>query len=288
VAAPSRPTATAAGELTLGGDMPVRRLGYGAMRITGPGIWGEPEDRDGALAVLRRAVELDVNFIDTADSYGPEVSERLIAEALHPYPPDLVIATKGGLTRPGPGRWEPDARPERLKRCCEESLLRLKLDSIPLYQLHTPDPKVPFEESVGALADLRDEGKVRHVGLSNVGVEHIEQAQKIVPIVSVQNRYSVTARDSEDVLKACEEQGLGFIPWFPLDAGNVGEDALAEVARAHDATPRQVALAWLLQHSDVMLPIPGTSSIEHLEENVAAASLRLSDDELAALAEAAS
>jgi pyridoxine 4-dehydrogenase len=280
VAAPPRPTATAAGELTLGGDIPVRRLGYGAMRITGPGIWGEPEDRDGAIALLRRVVELEVNFIDTADSYGPETSERLIAEALYPYPPDLVIATKGGLTRPGPGRWEPDCRPERLKRCCDESLLRLKLDTIPLYQLHTPDPKVPFEESVGALAELREQGKVRHVGLSNVGRQHIDQAQKIVPIVSVQNRYSVTARDSEAVLKRCEEQGFAFIPWFPLDAGGMKQDALAEVAAAHDATPAQVAIAWLLHHSEAMLPIPGTSSIEHLEENVAAASLRLTDEDL--------
>lgn len=260
--------------------MPVYRVGFGAMRITGPGIWGEPEDRDGAIALLRRVVELDVNFIDTADSYGPETSERLIAEALHPYPPNLVIATKGGLTRPGPGRWEPDCRPERLKRCCEESLLRLRLDTIPLYQLHTPDSKVPFEESVGALSDLRDEGKVRHVGLSNVGVEHLERAQKIVPIVSVQNRYSKTARDSEAVMKACEKQGLAFIPWFPLDAGGIGQDVLDEVARAHDATPIQVALAWLLRHSDAMLPIPGTSSINHLEENVAAAALRLTDEEL--------
>ena len=287
VASPDRPTAIAAGELTLGGDMPVRRLGFGAMRITGPGIWGEPEDRDGAIALLRRVVELDVNFIDTADSYGPETSERLIAEALHPYPPDLVIATKGGLTRPGPGRWEPDCRPERLKRCCEESLLRLKLDTIPLYQLHTPDSKVPFEESVGALSELRDEGKVRHVGLSNVGTEHLEQAQKIVPIVSVQNRYSVTARDSEAVLKACEEQGLAFIPWFPLDAGGIGAGCARGGRRAHDATPMQVALAWLLQHSAVMLPIPGTSSIEHLEENVAAAALRLTEEEVAKLESAA-
>lgn len=274
------PTAAAAGELTLGGDMPLHRLGYGAMRITGQGIWGEPEDRDGAIALLRRLVDLEVNFIDTADSYGPGVSEELIAEALHPYPPDLVIATKGGLTRPGPGRWEPDCRPERLKRCCDESLLRLKLDAIPLYQLHTPDPKVPFEESVGALAELRDEGKVRHVGLSNVGAGHLRQAQEIVPIVSVQNRYSVTARDSEAVLEACAEQGLGFIPWFPLDAGGIAADLLAEIASAHDATPVQVALAWLLQHSAAMLPIPGTSSIAHLEQNVAAAALRLTDDEL--------
>ena len=285
MAAPSPPTATAAGELTLGGDMPVRRLGFGAMRITGEGIWGEPGDRDGALALLRRVLELDVNLIDTADSYGPAVSEELIAEALHPYPPDLVIATKGGLTRPGPGRWVPDCHPSRLKECCEMSLRRLKLDAIDLYQLHTPDPNVPFAESIGALAELRDEGKIRHVGLSNVGVGHVEQAQEIVPIVSVQNRYSVTARDSEDVLKECEDRGLGFIPWFPLDAGRVGQDVLAEVAAAHDATPMQVALAWLLQHSGAMLPIPGTSSVQHLEENVAAAALHLTEEELARLEE---
>lgn len=286
MASADRPTATAAGEFELGGDMPVRRLGFGAMRITGPGIWGDPEDRDGAIALLRRVVELDVNFIDTADSYGPETSERLIAEALHPYPPDLVVATKGGLTRAGPGRWAPDCHPERLKRCCEESLLRLKLDEIPLYQLHTPDPKVPFEESVGALADLRSEGKVRHVGLSNVGIEHLELAHAIVPIVSVQNRYSVTERDSESVLDACERHGIAFIPWFPLDAGRLAQDALTEIADAHDATVMQVALAWLLQHSGAMLPIPGTSSAEHLEENVTAAALRITDDELARLAEA--
>jgi len=271
--------AAAAGTVTLG-DMPVHRLGFGAMRITGKGIWGEPDDRDGALAVLRRAIELDANFIDTADSYGPAISEELIAEALHPYPPDLVIGTKGGLERPGPGRWEPNCRPERLKRCCDESLLRLRLDTIPLYQLHTPDPKVPFEESVGALAELREEGKIRHVGLSNVGRSHIEQAQKIVPIVSVQNRYSVTARDSEAVLERCEEEGLAFIPWFPLDAGGLKEEALAEVAKAHDATPAQVAIAWLLHRSEAMLPIPGTSSIDHLEENVAATTLRLEEGDL--------
>jgi pyridoxine 4-dehydrogenase len=277
------PTARAAGEFTLGGDLTVRRLGYGAMRITGPGIWGEPEDRDGAIAVLRRAVELDVNLIDTADSYGPEVSENLIAEALHPYPEDLVIATKGGLKRPGPGQWEPDCRPERLKECCEASLRRLRLDRIDLYQLHTIDPKVPFEDSVGALAELRSEGKIRHVGLSNVGRRHIAQAQAIVPIVSVQNRYSLTARDSEEVLRACEQEGLGFIPWFPLDAGGLEPGAVEEVARAHGATPMQVALAWLLQHSPVTLPIPGTSKVEHLEQNVAAAALRLTDDDLARL-----
>jgi pyridoxine 4-dehydrogenase len=280
-------TATAAGELTLGGDMTVRRLGYGAMRITGNGIWGEPEDRDGALAVLRRAVDLDVNFIDTADSYGPDVSEELIAEALHPYPGDLVIATKGGLTRPGPGNWQPDCSPERLKKCCEASLKRLKLDTIDLYQLHTPDPKVPFEESVGALSELRDEGKVRHVGLSNVGRRHIDAAQQIVPIVSVQNRYSLTARDSEEVLEKCADEGLGFIPWFPLDAGGIAREAIEDVAGAHSASPMQVALAWLLAHSPVTLPIPGTSSIAHLEENVEAAALRLDEEDLARLEEAA-
>ena len=283
--AEDRPTATAADQITLGGDMPVNRLGFGAMRITGPGIWGEPEDRDGALALLRRAIELDVDFIDTADSYGPAASEQLIAEALHPYPPDLVIATKGGLTREGPGRWSADCRPERLKRCCEESLLRLKLDAIPLYQLHTVDPKVPFEESVGALAELREEGKVRHVGLSNAGVQHLEQAQGIVPIVSVQNRYSLTARNSEDMLRRCEAEGLAFIPWFPLDAGDIAQELLDEVAAEHGATPMQAAIAWLLQHSEAVLPIPGTSSIEHLEENVAAAALRLTGEELARLEE---
>ena len=276
------PSASAAGQITLG-DMTVNRLGFGAMRITGPGIWGEPEDRDIAIAVLRRAVELDVNFIDTADSYGPDVSEELIAEALHPYPDDLVIATKGGLTRAGPGQWAPDCRPERLKKCCDASLLRLKLERIDLYQLHTVDPQVPLEESVGALAELRDEGKIRHVGLSNVGRRHIDQAQKIVPIVSVQNRYSLTARDSEEVLKVCEEQALGFIPWFPLDAGGIAKDAIEEVARRHGATPMHVALAWLLQHSPATLPIPGTSKTDHLEENVAAAALELSDDDLSLL-----
>jgi pyridoxine 4-dehydrogenase len=287
VAASNGPSATAAGELTLGGDMTVRRLGYGAMRITGEGIWGEPEDRDGALSVLRRVIELDVNLIDTADSYGPEVSEQLIAEALHPYPQDLVIATKGGLTRPGPGRWDTDARPERLKRCCEDSLRRLKLDTIDLYQLHSPDPKVPFEESVGALSELRDEGKIRHVGLSNVGRRHIDAAQEIVPVVSVQNRYSLTSRDSEEVLKKCEEEGLGFIPWFPLDAGGIAKEAIDETARSHDATPMQVALAWLLAHSPATLPIPGTTSIPHLDQNVEAAALRLDEEDLSKLEEAA-
>ena len=280
-------TATAAGELTLGGDMTVRRMGYGAMRITGDGIWGEPEDRDGAIAVVRRVAELGVNFIDTADSYGPDVSEQLIAEALHPYPDDMVVATKGGLTRPGPGHWQPDCHPKRLKKCCEGSLKRLKLDTIDLYQLHTPDPNVPFEESVGALAELRDEGKIRHVGLSNVGRSHIDAAQAIVPVVSVQNRYSLTARDSEEVLKKCQEEGLAFIPWFPLDAGGIAKDAIEDVAKSHSATPMQVALAWLLAHSPAMLPIPGTSSIAHLEENVEAAALELGEEDLAKLEEAA-
>ena len=287
MASSNGPTATAAGELTLGGDMTVRRMGYGAMRITGDGIWGDPEDRDGALALLRRMVELDVNFIDTADSYGPNVSEELIAEALYPYPADLVIATKGGLTRPGPSRWNTDCRPERLKQCCEDSLRRLKLDTIDLYQLHAPDSNVPYEESVGALSELRDEGKIRHVGLSNVGRSHLETAREIVPIVSIQNRYSLTSRDSEEVLKKCEEDGLAFIPWFPLDAGGIAKDAIDDAARSHDATGMQVALAWLLAHSPVTLPIPGTSSIAHLEQNVEAAALKLDEDDLAKLEEAA-
>ena len=276
-------TAKAAGEITLG-DLTVRRLGYGAMRITGPGIWGDPPDRDAAIAVLRRAVELDVNLIDTADSYGPGTSERLIAEALHPYPEDLVIATKGGLERPGPGQWVADCRPERLKRCCEESLARLRVDRIDIYQLHTVDPDVPYAESIGALKELRDEGKIRHVGISNVGRRHLDEAREIVPVVSVQNRYSLTSRDSEGVLQICERDGLGFIPWFPLDAGRVAGGPIEEVATAHGATPMQVALAWLLQHSPAIVPIPGTSTVAHLEENVAAAGLELSDDALARLA----
>jgi pyridoxine 4-dehydrogenase len=277
--------AAQAGELTLGGDLTVRRLGFGAMRITGEGIWGDPPDPEGARSLLRRVVELGVNLIDTADSYGPEVSERLIAEALHPYPSDLVIATKGGLTRSGPGRWSPDGRPEHLRAACEGSLERLRLETIDVYQLHAPDSKVPFEESVGALADLQREGKIRHVALSNVGTADLERAGELVDVVSVQNRYSLTSRDSEDILEVCEREGLGFIPWFPLDTGSLARSngALADVAAAHDATPGQIALAWLLHHSPVTLPIPGTSSIEHLEENVAAAGVRLSDDELRAL-----
>jgi aryl-alcohol dehydrogenase-like predicted oxidoreductase len=260
-------------------------MGFGAMRLTGEGVWGEPEDTEEARAVLRRAVELGVNFIDTADSYGPEVSERLIGEALYPYPEDLVVATKGGFVRPGPRQWETDGRPEHLREACEGSLKRLKVERIDLYQLHRIDPKVPSEEQLAVLAELREEGKIWHVGLSEVGVEEIERAREIVPIVTVQNRYNLTDRGSEDVLDFCERAGIGFIPWFPLATGSLARPGgtLDEIAVRHDATPGQVALAWLLAKSPVMLPIPGTSSVEHLEENVAAAGLRLSDEELATL-----
>src|SRR5919107_5746087 len=276
------PNAAAAGTLALG-DLNVNRLGFGAMRITGPGIWGEPEDPDEAKAVLRRAVEFGINLIDTADIYGPEVSERLIAKALHPYPEGLVIATKGGLTRLEPDRLVPDGRPEHLREACEGSLRRLGMDRIDLYQFHTPDPKVPFEDSVWALAELRDEGKIHHVGLSNVGVRELEIAIDIVPIASVQNRYNLTDRYSEAVLQACEREEVGFIPWHPLATGRLARSRglLDEIAGRHDATPSQIALAWLLSHSPAMLPIPGTSSVAHLEENVAAAGLRLSEDETA-------
>jgi aryl-alcohol dehydrogenase-like predicted oxidoreductase len=280
-------SATPAGEFTLGGDLTVRRLGFGAMRITGAGIWGDPPEREGAIAVLRRTVELDVNLIDTADSYGPEVSENLIAEALYPYPNDLVIATKGGLTRDGPGSWHRDGSPQHLREACEGSLRRLRVDRIDLYQLHAVDPRIPYEESVGTLKELRDEGKIRHVGVCNVGIDELGRARAIVPVASVQNRYSLTTRDSEHVLEACESDGLGFIPWFPLDAGQGPGVAVEEVARRHRATARQVALAWLLHQSPVMLPIPGTSSIEHLEENVAAASLELTEEDMATLEAAA-
>jgi pyridoxine 4-dehydrogenase len=268
---------------TIGGDLEVGRLGFGAMRITGKGIWGPPDDPEEAKRLLRRVVELGVNLIDTADSYGPEVSENLIAEALHPYPDGLVIATKGGLRRTGPGQWPRDARPERLKECCEASLRRLKLDRIDLYQLHSPDQKVPYEDSVGALKELQDEGKIRHVGVSNVSVDELERARAIVDVVTVQNRFNLEDRDSEDVLEACEGLGIGFIPWFPLATGRLAEPggALDRVARGHDATPAQIALAWLLARSPVMLPIPGTSSVEHFEENLAAAEIELSPDEVA-------
>ena len=270
---------------TIGGDLEVRRLGFGAMRITGDGIWGPPDDPEEARRLLRRVVELGIDLIDTADSYGPEVSENLIAEALHPYPENLVIATKGGLRRSGPGQWPADARPERLKECCEASLRRLRLDRIDLYQLHTVDSKVPYEDSVGALKELQDEGKIRHVGISNVSVEHLEQARSIVDVVTVQNLYNLEDRHSEDVLEACEEAGIGFIPWYPLATGDLARSRgpLDRIARDHDAAPAQVALAWLLARSPVMLPIPGTSSVEHLEENVAATRITLSEDEVAAI-----
>ena len=267
-------------------DLAYNRLGFVAMRITIKGIWDEPEEPEEARAVLRRAVELDINFIDTADSYGPEVSERLIGETLHPYPDGLVIATKAGLLRDGPGQWRPDGRPEHLREACEGSLTRLKLDRIDLYQLHRIDPQVPAAESLGTLAELRDEGKIRHVGLSEVSVEEIRRAREIVPIASVQNRYNLTDRGSEEVLDFCEREGIGFIPWFPLAVGDLARPGgpLDEIAARHDATPGQIALAWLLWRSPVMLPIPGTSSVAHLEENTAAASLELDEEELAALA----
>ncbi|HXN54275.1 MAG TPA: aldo/keto reductase [Candidatus Acidoferrum sp.] len=272
-------SASAAGDVSLGGEISVHRLGFGAMRLTGEGIWGPPRDRKAALAVLRRAVELDINFIDTADSYGPNVSEELIAEALFPYPADLVIATKGGWNRPGPNQWTHDATPSHLRKAVEGSLKRLRLDRIDVYQLHIPDPVVSFEASVETLAQLRNEGKIRLVALSNVTQEHIERARRIVPIVSVQNRYSFADREWDYVVDYCERNGIAFIPWFPLGAGKVAGDMLNEIAQAHRASPTQVALAWLLRRSPIMLPIPGTSSIEHLEQNVAAASLRLPDED---------
>ena len=277
-------SATQAGTVSLGNELYVHRLGYGAMRLTGPGIWGPPTDRKAALAVLRRAVELGVNFIDTADSYGPHVNEELIAEALFPYPSDLVIATKGGWERPGPNQWTHNATPDHLRKAVEGSLKRLRLERIDLYQLHVPDPVVSFDASVATLAALRREGKIRMVALSNITQEHIERARRIVPIVSVQNRYSFADREWNYVVDYCERNGIVFIPWFPLGAGRVAGEVLNQVAKAHNASPTQVALAWLLQRSSVMLPIPGTSSIEHLEQNVAAASLRLKDEEYEELA----
>jgi pyridoxine 4-dehydrogenase len=272
-------SASLAGTVSLGGAVTVNRLGFGAMRLTGEGIWGPPKNRTEAITVLRRAVELDVNFIDTADSYGPSVSEELIAEALFPYPKGLVIATKGGWRRPGPGQWTHDASPAHLREAVDGSLRRLRLERIDLYQLHIPDPTVPFEDSVAMLAELKREGKLRLIGLSNVTQEHIERARRIVPIISVQNRYSFADREWDYVMAYCERNGIAFIPWFPLGAGRVAGQALDEVARAHQATPHQVALAWLLKRSSIMLPIPGTSSVKHLQENVAAAALQLSDEE---------
>ncbi len=278
-------TAALAGSIDIGGDLPVNRFGFGAMRLTGPGIWGEPDDREESKRVLRRALELGINLIDTADSYGPEVSERLIAEALYPYPEELVIATKGGLVRPGPNRWIPDGRPEHLRAACEGSLKRLRVDRIDVYQFHRPDPKVPFEESVGELVRLKDEGKIRHIGLSNVTVAELERAQKLTPIVSVQNRYSLMDRRSESVLLASSQEEVAFIPWNPLEVGELSRAGglLADIAARNGATPGQVALAWLLAHSPVMLPIPGTSKVAHLEENIGAVALELAPAELAEL-----
>jgi pyridoxine 4-dehydrogenase len=272
------------GTVTLGGELTVNRLGYGAMRLTGTGIWGPPKDRAGALAVLRRAVELGVNFIDTADSYGPDVSEELIAEALAPYPKDLVIATKGGWIRPGPGLWAHDATPDHLRKAVEGSLKRLRRERIDVYQLHIPDPIVSLEASLGTLAELQSEGKIRLIGLSNVTQEHIERARKIVPIVSVQNRYSFADREWDYVVDYCEKNGIAFIPWFPLGAGKAAQQSLQRIADAHRAKPMQVALAWLLRRSPLMLPIPGTSSVEHLEENMLGTSLWLTDQEFSEMA----
>jgi pyridoxine 4-dehydrogenase len=273
--------AAASGTFVLGGDLEIHRLGFGAMRITGDGIWGEPNDSAKAKEVLRRAVELGVNFIDTADSYGPEVSERLIAETLHPYPKNLVIATKGGLTRSGPNRWAPVGRPEYLRQCVEMSLRRLRVERIDLWQLHRIDPKVPVKESLGAIKELQNQGKIRHVGLSEVTPGEIAEAKKILPIVSVQNQYNLSDRRHEKALEYCEKHKLGFIPWFPVAAGKLARAGglLDKAAKAYHATVAQLALAWLLHHSPLMLPIPGTSSIAHLEENVGSAAIKLSADE---------
>ncbi|GAA1607895.1 aldo/keto reductase [Catellatospora bangladeshensis] len=280
--------AAAAGRFTIGGDLDVARLGYGAMQLTGPGIWGDPADPDEAVRVLRRAVELGVDLIDTADSYGPFVSELLIKKALHPYPDGLVIATKAGLTRAGPDDWRPLARPEYLRQQCELSLRHLGLERIDLYQLHRIDAKVPLEDQVGELVLLQQEGKIRHIGLSEVSVEQIEQCRRLATIVSVQNLYNIANRSAEDVLSHCEKENLGFIPWFPIATGELARPGgpLATAAEQHGASPAQLALAWLLRRSPVMLPIPGTSRVSHLEENVAAAEIRLTDEEFQALADA--
>jgi pyridoxine 4-dehydrogenase len=275
---------TTNGTMDLGGDLTVHRLGFGAMRITGEGIWGEPRVHDEAIAVLRRAADLGVTFIDTADSYGPFVSERLIAEALYPYPDELVIATKGGLQRTGPGQWPPDGRPQHLRAACDGSLERLRLEQLPLYQFHRPDPKVPFEDSVGMLVELKHEGKIRHIGLSNVTEGQLDTAMRMTPIVSVQNRYSRVDRSSEAMLDRCESESIAFLPWAPIEAGRIDRDSpVTRVAAAHEATPHQVALAWLLARSPVVIPIPGTGSVAHLEENLGAATLRLTPSEVAEL-----
>jgi pyridoxine 4-dehydrogenase len=282
--------AARAGEFTIDNDLRVTRLGFGAMRITGKGVWGPPTDPAEAIRVLRRALELGINFIDTADSYGPEISEELIAEALHPYPSDLVIATKGGYDRPGPDRWVENGRPEHLISACEGSLKRLRVDRIDLYQLHRIDPKVPAEDQLGTLKNLQTQGKIKHIGLSEVNVRQIQHARTLVPVVTVQNRYSLADRGSEDVLQYCEEHNIGFIPWFPLAAGKLSGpgSVVARIAAESKATPSQVALAWLLRRSPVMLPIPGTSKVEHLEENVAAANLKIDESAFGRLSRAAS
>ena len=277
-----QPHASAAGTIGIGGDLTVNRMGFGAMRITGDGIWGDPPSHERAQAALRKAVELGVNFIDTADSYGPDVSERLIAETLHPYPDDLVIATKGGLLRPGPGRWEPDGRPEHLRQACEGSLRRLRLDQIPLYQLHRPDPKVPFDESLGALAELKSEGKIRHIGLSNVTEDQLTQALRITPVVSVQNRYNVSDRSSESMVDLCDQEKIVFLPWAPIQDA-AGKPAVLSAASTHQVSVQQVVLAWLLARSAQVLPIPGSGSADHVAENVAASSLELSGEEFASI-----
>lgn len=278
--------AARAGTIKIGGKDTVNRMGYGAMRLTGLGIWGEPEDPAECRRVLRRAVELGVSFIDTADSYGPEVSERLIADILHPYPAGLLIATKGGQIRPGPDMWEPDGRPEHLREACEGSLRRLRLDTLDLYQLHRPDPKVPYEESLGALVRLREEGKIRMIGVSNVSLDHLTTAIEMAGPVSVQNRYNLAGRESDPVLRRCEELNLAFLPWGPIAEGDLARPrgALQDVARRRGASPGQIALAWLLARSPVMLPIPGTSRVTHLEQNVAAAAIELERSEVHALA----
>ncbi len=280
-----QPSAKAAGTIGVGGDLTVNRLGFGAMRITGSGIWGEPPDREQAKAALRRAVELDVNFIDTADSYGPEVSEQLIGDTLYPYPDDLVIATKGGLVRPGPGRWDPDGRPEHLREACEGSLRRLKLDQIALYQFHRPDPRVPYAESVGALAELKDQGKIRHIGVSNVSEEQLREAMRITPVVSVQNRYNLADRASDPIIDLCDDEMLVFLPWAPIQDSARMAPVLA-AARNHSVSPRQIALAWLLARSPQVLPIPGSGSPDHVAENIAAASIELTGSEQAAITSA--
>ena len=285
---PARP-AVQSGSFEIGGDLPVARLGYGSMRLTGPGIWGEPGDHDEAIRVLRRAVELGVSLIDTADSYGPYVAEGLIREALHPYPDELVIATKAGLVRTGPDEWHSVGRPEYLRQEAEMSLRRLGLERIDLFQLHRIDPKVPLEDQVGVFVDLQREGKVRHIGLSNVSLAEVRRARAIAPIATVQNRYNLVDRTSEDVLDYCASEGIGFIPWFPIATGELARPGgpLAGIAQQTGATPGQLALAWLLRRAPVMLPIPGTSSVAHLEENVGAAGVQLSDEQFAALSEAA-